>query len=74
MSNLPLGAEYDPCAPFNINEDTFVFDFGVKGKAWYEYCGDLDLDEARECIKQRLVEALSQLGDIEVGRVDFSMY
>lgn len=48
MSNLPLGAENDPFAPYNVQEETFKFDLGVKGIAWYEYYGYLDIDEARE--------------------------
>ena len=36
MSNLPLGAENDPFAPYNVQEETFKFDLGVKGIAWYE--------------------------------------
>lgn len=74
MSNLPLGAELDPYAPFNAKEDTLRFDLGVKGIAWYEYYDTLDLDEAREDIKQRLVAALSQLGDIEIDDVDVAIY
>lgn len=74
MSNLPLGAEYDPEAPYNINEATFKFDLCVKGLAWYEYCGSLDIDEALDAIKPRLIAALEQLGDIEVKDVDLSIY
>lgn len=72
MSNLPLGAENDPFAPYNVKEETFKFDLGVKGIAWYY--GFLDTDEAREDIKQRLVAALSQLGDIDIKDVDISIY
>lgn len=74
MSNLPLGAENDPFAPYNVKVETFKFDLGVKGIAWYEYYGFLDTDEAREDIKQRLVAALSQLGDIDIKDVDISIY
>lgn len=74
MSNLPLGVENDPCAPYNIKGETFKFDLGVKGITWYEYCGFLDIDEAREDIKQRLVAALSQLTDIDISGVDISIY
>lgn len=74
MSNLPLGAENDPFAPYNVKEETFKFDLGVKGIAWYEYYGFLDTDEAREDIKQRLVAALSQLRDIDIKDVNISIY
>lgn len=71
MSNLPLGAENDPFAPYNVQEETFKFDLGVKGIAWYGY---LDIDEAREAIKQRLIAALSQLGGIDINDVDIAIY
>lgn len=75
MSNLPLGAENDPfCSLQMLRKETFKFDLGVKGIAWYEYYGFLDTDEAREDIKQRLVAALSQLGDIDIKDVDISIY
>ena len=74
MSNLPLGAENDPFAPYNVQERTFKFDLGVKGIAWYEYYGYLDIDEAKETIKQRLTAALSQLGDIDINDVDIAIY
>lgn len=74
MSNLPLGAENDPFAPYNVQEETFKFDLGVKGIAWYEYYGYLDIDEAKETIKQRLTAALSQLGDIDINDVDIAIY
>lgn len=74
MSNLPLGAENDSFAPYNVQEETFKFDLGVKGIAWYEYYSYLDIDEARETIKQRLVTALSQLGDIDINDVDIAIY
>lgn len=74
MSNLPLGAENDPFALYNVQEETFKFDLGVKGIAWYEYYGYLDIDEAKETIKQRLTAALSQLGDIDINDVDIAIY
>ena len=74
MSNLPLGAENDPFAPYNVQAETFKFDLGVKGIAWYEYYGYLDIDEAKETIKQRLTAALSQLGDIDINDVDIAIY
>ena len=36
--------------------------------------GYLDIDEAREAIKQRLIVALSQLGDIDINDVDIAIY
>lgn len=74
MSNLPLGAEYDPEAPYNAKEATFKFDLCVKGLAWYEYYDSLDIDEALDAIKPRLIAALEQLGDIEIKDVDLSIY
>lgn len=46
----------------------------LKGIAWYEYYGYLDIDEAKETIKQRLTAALSQLGDIDINDVDIAIY
>lgn len=74
MSNLPLGADNDIRAPYNINETTFRFDLSVKGIAWYEYCGSLSVDEALDTIKYRLKETLMQLGDIEIKDFDLSIY
>lgn len=73
MSNLPLGAENDPHAPYNVKEETFKFDLGVKGIAWYEYYGHLDIDEAIEAIKSRIQAALSSLGDIDISTVDIEV-
>lgn len=74
MSNLPLGAEFDPNAPFNTKEKTFKFDLGVKGVAYWEYNGYLDVEEAQQTIKERLLAALSQLGDIDIVTSDVSIY
>lgn len=74
MSNLPLGADVDPFAPYNVEEKVFKIDINAKGLAWYEYYGYLDIDEAREAIKQRLIAALSQLGDIDINDVDIAIY
>lgn len=74
MSNLPLGAEYDPKAPFNGEEKVFKFDLNVKGIAYWEYNGYLDIDEAQQSIKERLVAALSQLGDIDIVTSDVAIY
>ena len=74
MSNLPLGADNDPFAPYNIQGEAFKFDLGVKGIAWYEYYGYLNIDEAKETIKQRLTAALSRLGDIDINDIDIAIY
>lgn len=74
MSNLPLGAEYDDTAPYNIKEETFKFTFVVDGTAWYEYYGLLDPEEAYAAIDERLKECLKQLGDIEISKTDLSIY
>lgn len=74
MSNLPLGAEYDSRAPFNEEEKVFKFDLNVKGTAYWEYNGYLDVDEAQAAIKDKLLEAISQLGDIDIITSDVSVY
>lgn len=74
MSNLPLGAEFDPNAPFNTKEKTFKFDLEVKGIAYWEYNGYLDTDDAQETIKNRLLTALSKLGDIDIVTSDIAIY
>lgn len=45
MSNLPLGAELDERAPFNVNEKVFKFSIEITGDFYYEYQGTLDTDE-----------------------------
>lgn len=74
MSNLPLGAEFDLNAPFNVKEKVFKFDLSVGGLAYWEYSDYLDRDEALEGIKERLISALSQLGDIDIVTSDVSIY
>ena len=73
MSNLPMGAEYDEYAPYNAKEETFGFTLVVDGTAWYEYYGDLDVEEAALAIKERLRAALTALGDIDIDGVDLSI-
>lgn len=70
MSNLPLGAENDPLAPYNVEEKVFKIDVNFKGLAWYEYYGSLNVDEAVETIKDRIKAALSNLGDVDVSSID----
>ena len=74
MSNLPLGAEYNDAAPYNIKEETFKFTFVVDVPAWYEYYGLQDPEEAYVAIDERLKECLKQLGDIEISKTDLSIY
>ena len=74
MSNLPLGAEYDPNAPYNEEEKVFKFDLNVKGIAYWCYNGYLDVDEAQQAIKERLLATLSQLGDIDIITSDVAVY
>lgn len=74
MSNLPLGAEFDSNAPFNTEEKIFKFNLGINGIAYWEYNGYLDVDEAQETIKRRLLAALSQLGDIDIVTSDIIIY
>lgn len=74
MSNLPLGAELDPNAPFNVKEKVFKFDLSVEGIAYWEYNGYLNRDEALEGIKEKLISALSRLGDIDIVTSDIEIY
>lgn len=74
MSNLPLGADNDPYAPYNIKETTCKFELNVKGTAWYEYYDELSIDEALDAIRERLKAALDNLGDIDISDVDISIY
>lgn len=73
MSNLPLGADVDPFAPYNVEEKVFKIDINVKGLAWYEYYGHLDVDEAVEAIKSRIQAALSSLGDVDISNIDIEV-
>lgn len=73
MSNLPLGADVDPFAPYNVEEKVFKIDINAKGLAWYEYYGHLDVDEAVEAIKGRIQAALSSLGDVDISNIDIEV-
>lgn len=73
MSNLPLGADLDPSAPYNMNEETFNINLSIKGLAWYEYYGSLDTSEAYTVIYSRILAALKQVGDIEVEIIDLEL-
>lgn len=73
MSSLPLGADLDPFAPYNIEEKVFKIDINAKGLAWYEYYGHLDVNEAVEAIKSRIQAALSSLGDVDISNIDIEV-
>lgn len=73
MSNLPLGAEFDPHAPYNAEEKVFKIDITAKGLAWYEYYGYLNIDEAVEAIKSRIQAALGSLGDVDISSLDIEV-
>ena len=72
MSNLPLGAELDERAPFNVNEKVFKFSVEITGDFYYEYFGTLDKDEFEiaELLKQRFADDLALRGDIDITKLD----
>lgn len=72
MSNLPLGAEMDESAPYNINEKVFKFSVEITGDFFYEYFGTLDKDEFEiaELLKQRFADDLELRGDIDITKLD----
>ena len=72
MSNLPLGAEMDESAPYNINEKVFKFSVEITGDFFYEYFGTLDKDEFEiaELLKQRFADDLALKGDIDITKLD----
>ena len=72
MSNLPLGAEMDENAPYNINEKVFKFSVEITGDFFYEYFGTLDKDEFEiaELLKQRFADDLALRGDIDITKLD----
>lgn len=72
MSNLPLGAEMDESAPYNINEKVFKFSVEITGNFFYEYFGTLDKDEFEiaELLKQRFADDLALRGDIDITKLD----
>lgn len=72
MSNLPLGAEMDESAPYNINEKVFKFSVEITGDFFYEYFGTLDKDEFEiaELLKQRFANDLALRGDIDITKLD----
>ena len=72
MSNLPLGAEMDESAPYNITEKVFKFSVEITGDFFYEYFGTLDKDEFEiaELLKQRFTDDLALRGDIDITKLD----
>lgn len=72
MSNLPLGAEMDESAPYNINEKVFKFSVEITGDFFYKYFGTLDKDEFEiaELLKQRFADDLALRGDIDITKLD----
>ena len=72
MSNLPLGAEMDESAPYNINEKVFKFSVEITGDFFYEYFGTLDKDEFElaELLNQRFADDLALRGDIDITKLD----
>lgn len=72
MSNLPLGAEVDENAPYNISEKVFKFSVEITGDFFYEYFGTLDKDEFEiaELLKQRFADDLALRGDIDITKLD----
>lgn len=72
MSNLPLGAEMDESAPYNINEKVLKFSVEITGDFFYEYFGTLDKDEFEiaELLKQRFADDLALRGDIDITKLD----
>lgn len=72
MSNLPLGAEMDESAPYNINEKVFKFSVEITGDFFYEYFGTLDKDEFEiaELLKQRFADDLALRRDIDITKLD----
>lgn len=72
MSNLPLGAELDENAPYNINEKVFKFSVEITGDFFYEYFGTLDKDEFEiaELLKQRIADDLALRGDMDITKLD----
>ena len=67
MSNLPMGAENDINAPYNIEEKVYKFSVEITGDFYYEYEKFLDKDEGEiaTLIKERIISLLETQGDID---------
>jgi hypothetical protein len=76
MSNLPLGAELDERAPFNINEKVFKFSVEITGDFYYEYQGTLDTDELEiaNTIKGRIENLLLSQGDVDLDEISVGVH
>ena len=72
MSNLPLGAELDERAPFNVKEKVFKFSVGITGDFYYEYQGTLDIDELEiaRMLKERIADFMVSNGDIDLDEIN----
>ena len=68
MSNIPLGAEGDPLAPYNFDEKVFKFSVEVKGDFYYEYSGD-ESDIAK-LLKERIADLIGTQGDIDMSCIE----
>lgn len=76
MSNLPLGAELDERAPFNVNEKVFKFSVEITGDFYYEYQGTLDTDELEiaNTIKGRIENLLLSQGDVDLDEISVGIH
>lgn len=74
MNNPPLGAEYEPLAPYNAKEEKVPFSITISGTAWYDYYGQLDYDEMYKALIDRFRAALETCGDIDVSTINMSLY
>ena len=76
MSNLPLGAELDERAPFNVNEKEFKFSIEITGDFYYEYQGTLDTDELEiaNMIKGRIENLLLSQGDVDLDEISVGVH
>lgn len=76
MSNLPLGAELDERAPFNVNEKVFKFSVEITGDFYYEYQGTLDTDEFEiaRMLKERIADFMASNGDIDLDEISAGVH
>lgn len=76
MSNLPLGAELDERAPFNVNEKVFKFSIEITGDFYYEYQGTLDTDELEiaNTIRGRIENLLLSQGDVDLDEISVGVH
>lgn len=72
MSNLPIGAEYDSHAPFNIHETIYNFDCVITGNLYVEHetLHDEKSEDVKNIIQDRLKHLLSLYGDFEIDVID----